>query len=246
MSRHDGRTPDQLRDVRIETDFQRSPAGSVLISMGNTRVICAASVEEKVPGFLLGEGQGWVTAEYSMLPSSTSSRMSREVRRGRPSGRTMEIQRLIGRSMRAGVDLARLGERTVWIDCDVIQADGGTRTASITGGFVALALALSKLRESGRLKGRPLLDLVAAVSVGRVGGQAVLDLDYPEDSGAEVDFNVVRLAQSGYVEVQGTAESMPYDRQGLNAMLDLADVGIDRLVEAQREAIGEARLAALI
>ena len=246
MSRHDGRTPDQLRDVRIETDYQRSPAGSVLISMGNTRVICAASVEEKVPGFLVGEGKGWVTAEYSMLPSATSSRTSREVRRGRPSGRTMEIQRLIGRSMRAGIDLRQLGERTLWIDCDVIQADGGTRTASITGGFVALALALSKLREAGRLKSTPILDLVAAISVGIVDGTPVLDLDYPEDSNAEVDFNVVRLAKSGYVEVQGTAEASPYDRTGLNAMLDLADLGIDRLVDAQREAIGADRLEALM
>ena len=240
MPRHDGRSDDTMRPVQIQTGFQNGPAGSVLMQMGRTKVICAASVEERVPGFLVGSGEGWVTAEYSMLPSATSQRTNREVSRGRASGRTMEIQRLIGRSMRAVVDRRRMGERTLWIDCDVIQADGGTRTASITGGFIAMGLALAKLRASGALKHPVLTGQVAAISVGVVEGRPVLDLDYVEDSAAEVDMNVVRTDAGEYVEVQGTAEATPFGRDGLNRMLDLADQGIDELARHQREALGEA------
>ncbi len=238
-ARHDGRAVDALREIRIETGYIKDPAGSVLIHMGDTRVLCNASIEDKVPHFLNGSGQGWVTAEYAMLPSSTGSRMQREVIRGRQSGRTMEIQRLIGRALRAVVDRKSMGERTIWIDCDVLQADGGTRTASITGAFVAMSLALGKL--SGRAKTRlPMLTgAVAAISVGVVEGEPVLDLDYVEDSAAEVDLNVVRTEAGKYVELQGTAETTPFDREAMNRMIDLADQGIDRLLSVQRETLGE-------
>ena len=239
MARHDGRAVDVLRNVKLETGFIKHPAGSVLIHMGETRVLCNASIEEKVPHFLNGSGEGWITAEYAMLPASTDRRMQREVIRGRQSGRTMEIQRLVGRALRAVVDRKSMGERTIWIDCDVLQADGGTRTASITGAFVAMALALGKL--SGRAKTKlPMLSgAVAAISVGVVEGEPVLDLDYVEDSAADVDMNVVRTDEGKYVELQGTAETTPFDRVAMNRMIDLADLGIDRLLEVQREILGD-------
>jgi ribonuclease PH len=239
MARHDGRAEDALRDVEIVPDYLRHPAGSVMIRMGDTRVICAASVEESVPQFLRDTGEGWVTGEYAMLPAATSTRMQREITRGRPSGRTMEIQRLIGRALRSVVDRKALGGRTVWVDCDVIQADGGTRTASVTGGFVALCLALHRLRTDGKIK-RPLLTgLVAAISVGMVEGRPALDLDYVEDSAAEVDMNVVRTDDGRYIEIQGTAETTPFRRERLDEMLALCDVGIDALQERQREVLGD-------
>ena len=238
MNRHDGRAPSALRPVRIEPNWLKTADGSVLIHVGETRVLCAATVEDRVPPFLKDTGEGWVTAEYSMLPAATSTRSSREVAKGRPSGRTMEIQRLIGRALRSVIDRKALGVRTVWIDCDVLQADGGTRTASITGGFVALALALKKLREKGVVNRQVLSSLVAAVSVGMVVGTPVLDLDYVEDSAADVDMNVVRTDDGRYIEVQGTAETTPFKRDRLNDLLDLADSGIDRLQAMQRELIG--------
>ena len=238
MTRHDGRKADALRPVHLEPGWLKTADGSVLITVGETRVLCAATVEERVPPFLKDTGEGWVTAEYSMLPASTSTRSSREVTKGRPSGRTMEIQRLVGRALRSVVDRKALGARTIWIDCDVIQADGGTRTASITGGFVALALALAKLRGKGSVTRPVLSNLVAAVSVGMVLGNPVLDLDYVEDSAADVDMNVVRTDDGRYIEVQGTAETTPFKRDRLTALLDLADVGIDRLQALQREVIG--------
>ena len=245
MTRHDGRASDALRDVEIVPDFLVHPAGSVLISMGGTRVVCAASVEDSVPPFLRDTGTGWVTGEYAMLPAATSTRTPREVNRGRPSGRTMEIQRLIGRARRSVVDRKALGSRTAWVDCDVIQADGGTRTASITGGFLALCLAFARLRENGKLK-RPLLTgLVAAISVGIVEGKPALDLDYVEDSAAEVDMNVVRTEDGRYIEIQGTAETTPFRRERLDEMLALCDIGIDILQERQREVLGD-RLGALL
>jgi ribonuclease PH len=213
--------------------------------MGETKVVCAASVEDNVPPFLRDSGEGWVTGEYAMIPSATSTRMQREVNRGRPSGRTMEIQRLIGRALRSVVDRKVLGQRTVWVDCDVIQADGGTRTASITGGFLALCLALDRLRQDGKIK-RPLLTgLVAAISVGIVEGRPALDLDYVEDSAAEVDMNVVRTDDGRYIEIQGTAETTPFRREKLDEMLALCDVGIDELQARQREVLGD-RLAPLL
>jgi ribonuclease PH len=226
--------------MRMSPGYLRSPAGSVLIEIGHTRVICAATVEEKVPAFLQGRGEGWVTGEYAMLPSATDTRTQRESTRGRPSGRTLEIQRLIGRALRGVVDRRALGERTIWIDCDVIQADGGTRTASITGGYVALALALAKLRRAGQLRGPVLGGVLAAISVGVVEGRAVLDLDYVEDSAAAVDMNVVGLEDGRYVEVQGTAESQPLPRAQLDHLLELADAGIRKLTAAQREVVGAA------
>ena len=245
MTRHDGRASDALRDVEIVPDFLTHPAGSVLMCMGGTRVVCAASVEDNVPPFLRDTGTGWVTGEYAMLPAATSTRTPREVNRGRPSGRTMEIQRLIGRALRSVVDRKALGSRTVWVDCDVIQADGGTRTASITGGFLAMCLALARLRENGKLK-RPLLTgLVAAISVGIVEGRPALDLDYVEDSAAEVDMNVVRTDDGRYIEIQGTAETTPFRRQSLDEMLALCDIGIDILQERQREVLGD-RLGPLL
>jgi len=239
MTRHDGRAIDALRDVEIVPDYLIHPAGSVLMRMGETRVVCAASVEENVPPFLRDSGTGWVTGEYAMLPAATSTRTPREVNRGRPSGRTMEIQRLIGRALRSVVDRKALGSRTVWVDCDVIQADGGTRTASVTGGFLALCLALARLRKDGKIK-RPLLTgLVAAISVGIVEGRPALDLDYVEDSAAEVDMNVVRTDDGRYIEIQGTAETTPFRRERLDEMLTLCDSGIDTLQERQREVLGD-------
>jgi ribonuclease PH len=215
--------------------------GSVLIEVGRTRVICTASVEDRVPPFLRNTGKGWVTAEYGMLPRATSTRTQREASAGKVGGRTQEIQRLIGRSLRSVTRLTELGERTVWIDCDVIQADGGTRTASITGGFVALALALKRLREAGQLKAVPLQDHVAATSVGIVDGTALLDLAYDEDSRADVDMNIVKTGDGRFIEVQGTAEGPPFERQALDEMMELGDAGIRRLVELQREIVGDLR-----
>ena len=236
MPRHDGRRPDQLRSVSITRDYLRHPEGSVLVEFGDTKVICTASIEEKVPPFLKGKGQGWVTAEYGMLPRSTDSRTSRE--RTGPSGRSQEIQRLVGRSLRGVVEMPKLGERTVWVDCDVIQADGGTRTASITGAFIAVADALTTVTKAGAA---PLLrDCVAAISVGIVGGVPVLDLDYAEDSTADVDMNVVMTGAGAFVEVQGTAEHTPFPKEQLDEMLALAAGGISRLVALQRRAL-EAR-----
>ena len=236
--RHDGRNPTDLRPVKYETGYLEWAEGSCLLEMGKTRVLCAASYEATVPRFLQGTGRGWVTAEYGMLPRATSERTAREAAKGRPSGRTQEIQRLIGRSLRAVTDLSAMKESTIWIDCDVIQADGGTRTAAITGGYIALALALRNLKESGILVADVLTDSVAAVSAGIVGGTPLLDLDYEEDSNAEVDFNVVMTGSGSLVEVQGTAEGEPFSRQQLDAMVDLASGGIQRLTAVQREASG--------
>ena len=233
--RHDGRGPDQLRRVTLTRDYLRHPEGSVLVEFGDTKVICTASVEEKVPAFLKGQAKGWVTAEYGMLPRSTNTRMGRE--RGGPRGRSQEIQRLVGRSLRAVVDMAKLGERTVWMDCDVIQADGGTRTAAITGSWVALADALDRLVQAGTLPGSPLRENVAAISAGIVGGRALLDLDYAEDSTAEVDMNVVMTGTGAFVEVQGTAEQTPFGKDKLAELLALAERGIDALVGLQRRAV---------
>jgi ribonuclease PH len=231
------RQPDQLRPVSITRNFTCHAEGSVLIEFGATRVLCTASVEESVPGFLRGKGQGWLTAEYGMLPRSTHTRSAREAAKGKQSGRTQEIQRLIGRSLRAVVDLAALGERQIIIDCDVLQADGGTRTATITGACVAVHDALEGLVRQGKLEQNPMSDVVAAVSVGIYNGEAVLDLDYPEDSNCETDMNVVMTGSGGFVEVQGTAEGKPFSRAELNALLELAEAGIGRLVEAQKAAI---------
>jgi len=231
------RAADELRQIRITRNYTMHAEGSVLIEFGNTRVLCTASVEERVPPFLRGKEQGWVTAEYGMLPRSTSSRMGREAARGKQGGRTMEIQRLIGRSLRAVVDMAALGERTITIDCDVIQADGGTRTASITGGYVALADAISHLREAGELTGDPLRGQVASVSVGVYQGTPVLDLDYPEDCNAETDMNVVMNDSEQFIEVQGTAEGHPFSNDELVKMLELARKGITDLLREQARAL---------
>ena len=237
MTRPSGRSTDQLRDITISRHFTCHAEGSVLVAFGNTKVICTASVEKGVPRFLRGEGQGWITAEYGMLPRSTGSRMGREAARGKQGGRTVEIQRLIGRSLRAAVDLKALGEYSITIDCDVIQADGGTRTASITGACVALADALTGMQEKGLIKSNPLKQMIAAVSVGIYNGMAVLDLDYPEDSNAETDMNVVMTEQGGFIEVQGTAEGEPYNRQQLEQMLALAESGISELIAKQKAAL---------
>ena len=236
--RTDTRPSDQLRDTTITPDYLEYAEGSVFIQAGRTRVICAASVEDRVPPFLRNTGKGWVTAEYGMLPRSTSTRTQREASAGKVGGRTQEIQRLIGRSLRAVTNLQALGERTVWIDCDVIQADGGTRTASITGAFVALALALEKMRERDQIKTIPVDDYVAAISVGIVDGEALLDLAYEDDSRAEVDMNVVKTGRGRFIEVQGTAEAMPFDRDALDRLLDLADRGIAQLVAKQKAIVG--------
>jgi len=233
LSRSDGRAPDQLREVRIILDFIKHAEGSCLIEFGDTKVICTASIEEKVPPFLKGTGQGWITAEYSMLPRATVQRTVREAARGKLTGRTQEIQRLIGRSLRSAVDLELLGEVTVWIDCDVIQADGGTRTASITGAFVALYRALERTEKLHAIK-----SFVAAVSVGIVNGEFLLDLNYEEDSMAEVDMNIVMNDRGEFVEVQGTAEGKPFSREELNRLLDLGEKGIGKLIEIQKETIG--------
>jgi ribonuclease PH len=237
MTRADGRKPFDLRPVRLEPGFMPNAEGSCLVSMGDTRVICSASVQEGVPRWMKGQGMGWVTGEYSMLPRSTSERVDREVNRGRVGGRTQEIQRLIGRSLRAVTDLTLLGENSVLIDCDVLQADGGTRTASITGGYVALAQAIRWMREAGRLKKEPLHTAVAAVSVGIIDGTACLDLDYSEDSSAEVDMNVVMTGTGHFVEVQGTAEGHIFDRGQLDEMIDLAETGIKQLLSYQEAAL---------
>jgi len=236
--RSDNRAPDQLRPVNIVTDFIHTAEGSVLIEVGNTRVICTASVEETVPAFMRNSGRGWISAEYSMLPRSTLTRTPREVNKGRPSGRTHEIQRLIGRSLRAVADLDRLGERTIWIDCDVIQADGGTRTASITGAFVALGLALEKMVEAGTLTSAPLKDYVAAVSVGIVDGEILLDLAYEEDSRADVDMNFVMTAGYKIVELQATAEHQVFDEGQLGRMQALAKQGVQQLIAKQQAVLG--------
>ncbi len=238
MLRQDGRRPDQLRPVSITRDYLRHPEGSVLVEFGETKVICTASTEDKVPPFLKGKGQGWVTAEYGMLPRATDTRMPRE--RTGPSGRSQEIQRLVGRSVRAVIEMSKLGERTVWVDCDVIQADGGTRTAAITGAFVAVADALGRLVKPGGLPSLPVRDCVAAISVGIVGGRPVLDLNYAEDSTAEVDMNVVMTGAGAFVEVQGTAEHEPFTKERLDELLALAGAGIGRLIGLQRRAL-EAR-----
>ena len=231
------RAPNELRPVRITRNFTRHAEGSVLIECGDTKVICTASIDESVPPFLRGKGKGWVTAEYGMLPRSTDTRMRREASSGKQSGRTQEIQRLIGRSLRAITDMTALGERAIQIDCDVIQADGGTRCASITGACVALFDAITWLKSKGLVTGEPLRDFVAAVSVGIVDGQPVLDLDYAEDSNCDTDMNVVMLGSGGLVEVQGTAEGAPFSRAEMDAMIDLAADGIGRLVAAQRAAL---------
>ena len=239
--RSDNRAPDQMRPVTIIPDFISTAEGSALIELGNTRVICTASVEESVPAWMRNRGKGWITSEYGMLPRSTLTRTARESAKGRIGGRTHEIQRLIGRSLRAVIDLAKLGERTIWLDCDVIQADGGTRTASITGGFVALVLALQKMRAAGQIKTLPILDHVAATSVGVVEGTPLLDLAYDEDSRAEVDMNVVKTGAGRFIEVQGTAEGPPFERQALDDLLELADAGIRELVALQRSIVGDIR-----
>ncbi|MBK7900218.1 MAG: ribonuclease PH [Azonexus sp.] len=231
------RQPDQLRPLRITRRFTRHAEGSVLIEMGDTRVLCTASVEESVPPFLRGRGRGWVTAEYGMLPRSTHTRSPREAAKGKQSGRTQEIQRLVGRSLRAVIDLEALGERQITLDCDVLQADGGTRCAAITGAWVALHDACDALVKAGKLAASPLRDHVAAVSVGLYAGTAVLDLDYPEDSDCDTDMNVVMTGRGGLVEVQGTAEGEPFTRPQMNVLLDLAEAGIRRLIAAQEAAL---------
>jgi ribonuclease PH len=236
--RADGRTADQLRPVEILPGFVETAHGSALISVGRTRVICTASIDENVPGWMRGRGKGWVTAEYGMLPASTGERKARDVAKGRPDGRTTEIQRLIGRSLRAVVDMEALGERTVWLDCDVLQADGGTRCASICGAWVALNLALSALVEGGRLESLPLRDSIAAVSVGMVDGEPLLDLAYVEDSRAESDMNVVMTGAGRLVEVQATAEGQTFSRAELDLLLDLAETGVRRIGAVQRSAVG--------
>ncbi|MET1082867.1 MAG: ribonuclease PH [Burkholderiales bacterium] len=237
-ARPSGRQPDELRRISITRRFTRHAEGSVLIEYGDTRVICTASIDDKVPAFLKGRNRGWLTAEYGMLPRSTNTRTDREAARGKQSGRTQEIQRLIGRALRSVVDLSRLGERTIQIDCDVIQADGGTRTASITGAFVAVHDAVTHLLDKRTIAASPIRDFVAAVSVGIYEGVPVLDLDYLEDSSCETDMNVVMTGAGGLVEVQGTAEGAPFSRVHLEAMIDLAASGIDELVSAQRRALG--------
>jgi ribonuclease PH len=235
--RHDGREPDQLRPITFTRDYTELAMGSVLVEMGRTRVLCTASVEERVPPWLRGKGRGWVTAEYSMLPGSTAERVNREAARGKQSGRTQEIQRLIGRSLRAVTDLVALGEVQITVDCDALQADGGTRTASICGGYLALHDACSRLLAAKKLASHPLTDFCAAISVGVVGALPSLDLDYVEDSGAEVDMNVVMTGAGKFIEVQGTAEGAAFSRGELGGMLDLAEHGINQIFELQRELV---------
>ena len=238
LLRHDGRKRDQVRPVTITRDFIRHAEGSVLIEMGDTKVICTASVEEKVPPFLRDKGRGWVTAEYAMIPRATHERTQREASRGKQGGRTLEIQRLVGRTLRAVVDMEGLGERTIWIDCDVIQADGGTRTASITGSFIALADAMALLKKKGLIKKRPLTDYLAAISVGKVGGELMVDLAYEEDSMAQVDMNLVMTGGGRYVEVQGTAERTPFEKKEFDEFLMMGWHAIHGLVTLQKELIG--------
>jgi ribonuclease PH len=239
MTRPSGRAPDELRKIVVTPHFTKHAEGSVLVEFGDTRVICTASIEERVPGFLKGKGSGWITAEYGMLPRATHDRSAREASRGKQGGRTMEIQRLIGRSLRAAMDLEALGERTVTLDCDVIQADGGTRTASITGSYVALRLAIDALMAQRKLKTNPIHGQIASVSVGICNGVPVLDLDYREDCDAETDMNVVMNDAGAYIEVQGTAEGHAYRRDELDAMLDLAGKGISELMVIQRAALAQ-------
>lgn len=240
MQRPSGRTPDQMRDVSIQRNFTCHAEGSVLVSFGNTKVICNASVDKGVPRFMKGEGRGWITAEYGMLPRSTGTRMGREAARGKQGGRTVEIQRLIGRSLRAAVDLSKLGEYTITIDCDVIQADGGTRTASITGACVALVEAIRYMQKEEMITEDPLLNMVASVSVGIYEGEPVLDLDYPEDSSADTDMNVVMTASGGLIEIQGTAEQAPFSEDEFAAMFAIAKKGIKELNEKQQAVLAEA------
>jgi ribonuclease PH len=235
--RPSGRNPDQLREIKFTCGYTKHAEGSVLVEFGDTRVLCTASIEAGVPRFLKGKGEGWITAEYGMLPRSTHSRMGREASRGKQGGRTLEIQRLIGRSLRAAIDLKALGENTITIDCDVLQADGGTRTASITGGFVALSLAVKTMLEAKKIKKNPLHGQVASVSVGIFNGIPVLDLDYAEDSNAETDMNIVMNDMNAYIEIQGTAEGHAFKQDELNAMLELAAGGIKDLLEKQRTAL---------
>ena len=236
--RPSGRAPDQLREIRFTRNFTRHAEGSVLVEFGDTRVLCTASVEEGVPRFLKGKGQGWVTAEYGMLPRATNTRSQREATRGKQGGRTLEIQRLIGRSLRAALDLGKLGEHTITLDCDVLQADGGTRTASISGACVALADAIGVLIDNKRIKQSPLTAMIASVSVGIYKGTPVLDLDYPEDVAADTDMNVVMTDQGGFVEIQGTAEAAPFSFEEQQSMLSLADKGIRDIIALQRQALG--------
>jgi len=237
MVRPSGRKNNELRRIKITKDFIEYAEGSCLIEFGNTKVITTASVENTVPSFLKGKGTGWITAEYGMIPRSCKSRVPREASKGKLGGRTHEIQRLIGRSMRTVVDMPKLGERTIWMDCDVIQADGGTRCASITGSFIALVLALGKLKEEGILKEMPVSDYVAAVSVGMIKGKPALDLDYEEDSNAEVDMNIVMTGSGKFIEVQGTAEREPFSKHDMETLLVLAKDGIDKLIDAQKKAL---------
>lgn len=239
MQRVDGRQPENLRPVRITRNYTKHAEGSVLIEVGDTKVICTATVEERPPQFLKGTGKGWVTAEYGMLPRATGVRTQREAARGKVGGRTYEIQRLIGRSLRAVVDLAALGERTIWLDCDVIQADGGTRTTSITGAFVAMADAMNKLRVQGAISRMPITDFIAATSVGRLAGEIILDLCYEEDSAAEVDMNIVMTGAGRFVEIQGTGEEATFTRPEMNSMINLAAQGISDLISYQKEALGD-------
>jgi ribonuclease PH len=238
--RIDGREPTQLRPIHIETNYLKHPEGSVLISVGDTKVICAATIEDRVPPFMRGEGKGWITAEYSMLPRATEQRNIRESSKGKVTGRTMEIQRLIGRALRAIVNLNLLGEKTVWIDCDVIQADGGTRTASITGAFVAMAIALNKLAEKKAISKFPITDFLAATSVGILNkDQTVLDLNYTEDSSAQVDMNIVMTGKGEFVELQGTGEEATFSSQQLQELLGIGQKGLQELIEYQKKALGE-------
>jgi ribonuclease PH len=239
MTRIDGRSSSQLRPTTITPGFLAHAEGSVLIEVGRTKVICTASVEDRVPPFLRNQGKGWVTAEYGMLPRATSTRTQREASTGKVGGRTQEIQRLIGRSLRSVAKLNELGERTIWVDCDVIQADGGTRTASITGGFVAMALAMKRMKDLALIKDIPITDYVAATSVGIVDGTALLDLAYEEDSKAEVDMNFVKTGDGRFIELQGTAEGQPFDRRALDALMELADNGIKELIAMQRAVVGD-------
>ena len=238
LGRIDGRRRDQIRPVKVTRNFTKHAEGSVLIEMGDTKVICTASIEDKVPPFLKGKGAGWVTAEYAMLPRATHDRSPRESVKGKQGGRTLEIQRLVGRALRAVIDTSRLGERTIWIDCDVIQADGGTRTASITGSFIALADAVGVLKKKDLIKVNPLTDYLAAISIGKVGGQVMVDLAYEEDSHAEVDLNLVMTGAGQYVEVQGTAEKTPFNKKDMDEFLDLGWGAIRELVDLQKSLIG--------
>ncbi len=239
MTRNGGRQWNEIREIRMTRDFLKYPEGSVLIEMGQTKVICTATIEEKAPAFLRNTGRGWLTSEYAMLPGSTQNRIDRESSRGRIGGRTHEIQRLIGRSLRAVTDLNTFGERTIYIDCDVIQADGGTRTASITGGFVALVDLFRKLKKKGVVDRIPVCDYLSAVSVGIVADQPLLDLDYEEDSHAEVDMNVIMTGRGFFIEIQGTAEKAPFSRERLSAMSALAEAGIEKLIKKQVELLGD-------